>query len=198
MVRRPTAVVVALATIATGCHAPRNDAMLMNASFEEGGGADGHNAGVALHWQNTDGKVHARWYEIDRDVARTGHASQRMTYLPGTSDPWGTVWQFTPIGSIEPGRTYEASVWCRVHGITGASASWGGLRLAVRWMNADNRILREDRAPLDRNDDQDWHRIAVTAVAPPEASRLQFLVYLHTEAGTLWYDDAAVRAVDAK
>ncbi len=165
---------------------------LENPSFDEGGGADGKNPGVARHWQNTDGKSHPRWYAIDTQIKHSGRASQRLEYIPGLSDPWGSVWQATEPGAVNPGRRYRASVWSRVRGITGASRAWGGLRLAIRFFAPGWKMLREARAPLDSNEDADWHEISVTAEAPPGTERIQFIVYLHTEAGTIWYDDASL------
>jgi len=163
---------------------------LKNPGFEQGGGADGTNPGVARYWQNTDGKAHPRWYAIDTTIKHSGRASQRLRYIPGVSDPWGIVWQATEPGAVQPGRWYTASVWCRVRGITGPSRAWGGLRLAMRFFGPNWKMLREARAPIDSNEDADWHLIQVTAQAPPGTERIQFIVYLHTEAGTIWYDDA--------
>lgn len=169
---------------------------LANPGFESGGGAFGDNPGVARHWQNTDGKPYPGWYAIDRDVFHSGGASQRMTYVPGLSDPHGTVWQFTPEGSVTSGRRYRASVWTRTEGVTGASEKWGWLHLTLRFFGGTHDspfpLLGEFKAPPTEHINHDWEEVSVEAVAPEGASFIQILVHLHTEAGTYWYDDASV------
>jgi len=166
---------------------------LKNPGLDEPGGPDGANPTVAAGWQNTDGKPHPGWYGIDRKVKRSGAGSQRMSYIPGLSDPWGTIWQFTPAGSAKPGHLYEASVWCRTQGIKGPSKKWGGLRLAVRFFDKKGRCLSEARAPLDWNEDHNWRPVGVRSAAPEGAWRIQIVLFLHTEAGTIWYDDVQVK-----
>jgi hypothetical protein len=164
--------------------------LLTNPGFEGAGGVDGKNRGVALHWQNTDGNWHPGWYDVDGYVKRSGKSSQRMVYVRGVSDPFGSVWQFTPEGSVTPGRWYRAAVWCRTQGIVD---KWGWLRLTVRFMRpGDPTAFGEVKAERIENEPQDWHRVSVTAQAPAEATRIQFLVSHHTESGIVWYDDAEV------
>lgn len=167
---------------------------LKNPGFEEGGGGvDGANPGVGRYWQNTDGKSHPGWYEIDEQVAHSGKRSQRLTYIPGTSDPWGTVWQFTPEGSITPGKRYKASVWCKTENITGASEKWGWLHLAIRWFGPGQKMLGEEiKAERIEPINHDWTKAELSGTAPPGTSYIQMNLYLHTEAGTYWYDDAEI------
>ncbi len=165
---------------------------LKNPGFEDFGGVDGWNACIGRFWQNTDGRMHRGWYRVDPMAAHSGRSSQRISYIPGQSDPWGTVWQFTPRNSVRPGGIYGASVWCQVDGFQGPSLAWGGLRLAIRFIDADGNPISEARAPLDSNQPHAWRRIEVEAVAPERANRLQVVLYLHSESGTVWYDDVEV------
>jgi hypothetical protein len=164
--------------------------LLTNPGFEGAGGVDGKNPGVARHWQNTDGIWHPGWYDIDGYIKHSGKSSQRICYIRGISDPWASVWQFTPEGSVTPGRWYRASVWCRTQGIVD---KWGWLRLTVRFMKpGEPTAFGEVKAERIENEPEDWHRVSVTVQAPEEATRIQFLVSHHTESGIVWYDDAEV------
>jgi len=178
--------------LASGAERPFKN-LLTNPGFEAPGGVDGKNRGIALHWQNTDGEWHPGWYDLDDNVRHSGKASQRMAYIRGVSDPFGSVWQFTPEGSVTPGRWYRASVWCRTQGIVDR---WGWLRLTVRFMKpGDPTAFGEVHAKKIENEPEDWHQVSVTVRAPPEATRIQFLVCHHTESGIVWFDDAEVAEV---
>lgn len=164
--------------------------LLTNPGFEAPGGVDGKNPGIALRWQNTDGKWHPGWYDLDYNIRHSGKASQRMAYIRGISDPFGSVWQFTPERSVTPGRWYRASVWCRTQGIVD---KWGWLRLTVRFMKpGDPTAFGEVHAKKIENEPEDWHQVSVIVQAPPQATRIQFLVCHHTESGIVWFDDAEV------
>jgi hypothetical protein len=196
-------VVGILAAGVFGCAATRSKSQpqnehpgyLLNSNFSLGGGMTGRMPGVGLHWQTTDGAAHLGWYNLDRQIFLSPPASQRMTCSSTTANPWGTIWQTTPHRSVTPGREYEASVWCRTSGFEDSSFLWGGLRLAIRFMDSEKNVLSESRAPLDICEDHGWRRISVRARAPENASCIQFLIYLRSEAGTVWYDDAEIHAI---
>ncbi len=174
------------------CARPPGCNQLRNPGFEQEAAGENSTPGVAPGWQNTDGRPHREWYALDDQTAYAGRRSQRISFGRGAK-PDLTVWQATPVGSAAPGRTYEASVYTKCKGLKDA---WGGLRLALRFMDADAKVLEEHRAPLAPECASGWRRIYVRATAPRRALRSQIVLFLHSESGTVWYDEATVRLVD--
>lgn len=117
-------------------------------------------------------------------MAHSGVAAARVT----DDSPTGSQGLRCQPVPIEPGKTYEATVWVR---ITDLQA--GGFALYLEYWKAGTRV--QDTA-VSTGRVGEWTQLKVRATAPAQATEATLLVYASSATiGEAYYDDAALAPV---
>lgn len=190
--------------------------LIANGGFENGdGGYTGKQAGVGKGWEVLCGGSHPEIYSLDSKIKHSGKYSQKMTsegyncrfegdscYCFSIENDKETIHpvrniklgnqaiaQVSKAGGIKPGKSYRASVWVKIEGLT---QSWEWFRLGIYWLDSDRKFIGEVRES-DQNKNNygahDWKQVSLTAQAPEKAAYAKVYLHHHFEHGTVWYDD---------
>lgn len=128
----------------------------------------------------------------DRQVARTGKASVRLTgSTPTAHGEWSNRWtgwerNWGNVAAV-PGARYRVSAWVKARALAGPGPS-----VRLMFLDADSNpipVAHVDSAPARAS--AAWTQLSAAAMAPPTAKSLQ--ISLHLEGpGTVWFDDVAL------
>jgi len=85
---------------------------------------------------------------------------------------------------IEPGSEYRLEVWVKTEGVTGQAYAHMAWQHGSRWLSetATERVSGAE----------DWRKLTVSAVAPPEADAIVVSLNLARSKGSAWFDDVKV------
>lgn len=197
--------------------------LISNGGFENGdGGYTGKQFGVGKGWEVLCGGSHPEIYSLDSKVKHSGKYSQKMTsegyhcrfegegcYCYSVENEQESIHpvrniklgnqaiaQVSKPGGIKPGRSYKASVWVKIDGLT---QSWEWFRLGIYWLDSDHKFIGEVRESDENKKNygsHDWKQISITAKAPEKAAYAKVYLHHHFEHGAVWYDD--VELVEVK
>ncbi len=135
----------------------------------------------------------------DSDVSHHGQRSVRIqdTVRPGSADPadpadpaelrdWKRCSGRWVAGArpVKPGTEYRLEVWVRIEGVTGRA----GTHLA--WQRGGSWLSEVGTPAVSGT--QDWQKLTVSGVAPPEADSVVVSCNLTRSEGTAWFDDVRV------
>ncbi|MHB0997874.1 MAG: beta-galactosidase [Armatimonadota bacterium] len=90
---------------------------------------------------------------------------------------------------IEPGKTYEMSVWIKTKDIKGPGAF-----LEVAWVRESGGAPISGGSTFAVNGTGDWRKVSTTLKTPTGAARA-WLLMKFTATGTAWYDDVDIHEV---
>jgi len=152
--------------------------MLTNSDMEEG-----EKSGVAIAWNNMDGKPHPDIYQLDHTTAASGTTSQKIL---GNPTPNNFIWQMTNYSSIKPHHRYLAQVWAKCEDVPANSK---GVYLAVMFFTNDGRPLLGSESKQHLKGTSDWMLLELTLTAPERAERAQITLKIDAPKGTAWFDN---------
>jgi len=160
-----------------------HDNFARNASFEEDRDRDTFPDG----WRPYafDSPARLSW---DDAVSRTDRRSLKISdsFRAGDQRDWKrcTGRWVAAVRPIEPGSEYRLEVWVKTEGVTGQAYAHMAWQHGSRWLSetATERVSGAE----------DWRKLTVSAVAPPEADAIVVSLNLARSKGSAWFDDVKV------
>lgn len=120
---------------------------------------------------------------LDRSIRHGGQVSQRITAGPGGSR---SIHQDSVRGSVESGKTYQASAWVRSYNLP----QDGMAGISVQFLNASGNLIGTASTAAVLRGTKDWTLLRANGQAPEGADRLRVVLTVQGDSGTAWFDDA--------
>jgi hypothetical protein len=154
-----------------------------------------HVGQTASHWAagtwKDGGQLRDPRYSVDGTIFRSGVASQRIEAQPGATDH---VWQFSGYSAVEPGNTLDAGVYIQTQNLQPGEQGEGA-RMVLAFYTNDMEELESfsSEALIGSNN---WTLVTVEAKVPPRAGRVETILEVSADEGSVWFDDAYLRDRD--
>ncbi|MBC7353278.1 MAG: hypothetical protein H5U08_13025, partial [Thermogutta sp.] len=126
--------------------------------------------------------------ESCRWVTGEGHSGRGVAKVSLSQEGSAVVWQ--AVKDVMPGQTLRLSAWIKTENVTGSGYAF----LAVYPFAGDKWIEPHDYAHLRGT--HDWQRVVALLTVPPGADRVEVRLGLYQAAGTAWFDDVRLEAVE--
>jgi len=124
------------------------------------------------------------------EPGRTGGSSAGIKMSASAPyKPWPVTRWYQKV-SVQPGGSYVMGGWIKTDNIAGD----GGVRLAIQWRNADNKVLKTpDLMPYTKGT-VDWTHYKYKVTAPSDSAACYILLDIAGCSGTAWFDDISFTA----
>lgn len=142
---------------------------------------------VPIGWKALSGEG---GYAIDREVKRTGEASQRIE----ANRRFHGIWNITGYQSCLPDHVYAAEVCVKTKGLVLGDKPGVGLTLHIT--DSYNRVLASAAAAFSDDGDHDWRPLTVAFKSVPKGRRLRVELTVEADSGTVWFDDPFLHDAD--
>ena len=121
-------------------------------------------------------------------VTGEGHSGRGAAKFSLTQEGSAIMWQ--AVRDVTPGQTLRISAWIRTENVSGSGYAF----LAVYPFAGEKWIEPHDYANLRGT--QDWQRVVANLKIPPGAERVEVRLGLYQAAGSAWFDDVQLEAVE--
>lgn len=147
---------------------------------------------IADGWQTKTFRGAKVEMTIDHQTTHSGSSAFQANFKkPGRA----MLYPDSEITSIEPGKTYEVSLWVKARDL---AYSPNFSPPVIRYNFSPTRIRPYPIIDfmIEMKGVKDWKKLSLTSTAPPDAETLSFDIML--TAGTIWIDDISVTEVAAQ